>query len=93
MTSQRRLIYRGNPSLASALVALLEREGLTVVWRPPMEQKSFGQTAEAVVQLTLSGVAASSITAASKAALAKFRQRFPGAAEVDEEDDPPTTSP
>jgi len=83
---ERVLIYRGDAAFAAALVQMLEAEGLTVSWTPPGEQRSAGEHALAVVDLTISGVAGAAIIAAAKAASAKFKTRFPGRAEVDLDD-------
>lgn len=91
MSHYVRLTYRGEPRLASALVSMLKSEGLTVSWQPPVERRSFGQAAIDVVEMTVSGLAVAGITAATTAALAKFKQRFPGAADIDtDESGPPT---
>lgn len=77
MTDTLRLRYRGEPGLANALVQLLEREGLTVTWRPPAEQRSLGRAVETVIEMTVSGAAVASLTAASKAAARKVQGAVP----------------
>jgi hypothetical protein len=72
------LRYRGSPRFASQLVQMLEEEGVTVRWQPPIERKSLE---DAATQVVVTIVAAGG-TAAIRAAVNKFRERHPEA-EVD----------
>jgi hypothetical protein len=84
MTETRRVTYTGPASRASFLVQLLEEEGVTVDWTPPLEKKDFGSAFEAVVV----GLITTGSAAAIKAAVAAFRQHQADAkVEIEDEDD------
>jgi hypothetical protein len=86
MSETQRLVYRGPANRALFLVALLELEGLTVRRQPSRETRGHNQSVVNVIELTVSGTATMGIAAASKAAVAKFKERFPRGAEIDEHD-------
>jgi hypothetical protein len=45
----RKITYQGSAARASALVQMLEREGVRVEWMPLREERSFGADANAVL--------------------------------------------
>lgn len=64
----------------SALASMLGAEGLTVSWEPPVGQKrGAAEYARTVVELTVVGAGTVSIEPSARAAVAKFKQRFPSA--------------
>ena len=77
-TVTRRITYQGNPTLARALVRLLEEEGLTVrvrrEGRPATEYRDAHRMPETVLATLLATGAAEEIDAAVR----RFGERFPG---------------
>jgi hypothetical protein len=65
--------YRGPAARAGALVTALEREGVSVDWTPPQEQRGVGADATAVAL----SLVASGAYDAIKAAVAKMREWMP----------------
>jgi hypothetical protein len=80
------LTYTGDPALVSALAQALRQEGLDVDYERPSERRGAGEYADAIVELTVSGVAVNAITTGCRAAWRKFRERFPGGATVTSDD-------
>jgi hypothetical protein len=67
--------YVGSPELASLFVRMLETEGASVKWDPPLERQDLPEMAETVVTtLIVLGT-----EAAVRAAVTKFRERWPKA--------------
>ena len=84
----RRVTYRGDPAGASLLADLLQREGVTVEWERPDEQRS--SIGEMTQQVIVEMVAAGNLLAI-KVAVAKFRKHMHDKTETEvtiEEDDP-----
>lgn len=78
-TEQNQLVYEGPGALVSALVQMLEQEGLTASYEAPMEQRGVGADLHTVI-LTITGASTgAALNAGTKAAIARFRERFPGA--------------
>jgi hypothetical protein len=75
-----RITYEGPPSLAGAVASMLEREGVSVGYDPPMEERGAGEVAYAVVHyvVTNAGDVAFDVvvTAAVLKAKAKLHERF-----------------
>ena len=86
MTETRSLSYVGPPALASALVQMLEEEGLTVEWTRPDEQRGMSELADGVVIGLVIDGAKDVIEAGVRAAVARFRKRFPGAAKINDDE-------
>jgi len=85
MTTTRTITYEGSAARASALVQMLEQQGVHVEWEQPQEQRSFGAD---VVVVVLSLVA-SGLYDGIKAGVARFRERFPRAVVIIVGDDEP----
>ena len=72
MAEQRTLTYRGNPALASALVRMLEEQGVAVQWERPSEARDLPDAAQDYVVAIL----ANGTSAAIAIAVKLFRERF-----------------
>jgi hypothetical protein len=84
MDVTRTIRYQGDPARASALVQMLEQQGVQVSWTPPREERGLATDVTAVVINLVSTGSAVGIAAAVK----QFRQRFPKATvKVDGEPD------
>jgi hypothetical protein len=79
----RRVTYRGDPADASLLAEMLKREGVTVEWEPPHEQRGLAEIGQGVIV----AIAARGTLAAIEAAVDKFRKHMNGRAEATIEDD------
>jgi len=78
-TEQSELVYEGPGTLVGVLVQMLEQEGLTASYEAPMEQRGVGADLHTVI-LTITGAATTAaLNAGTKAAIARFRERFPRA--------------
>jgi hypothetical protein len=83
MTETHQLVYTGPAAFASALVQMLQEQGVTVDWTPPEERRGLGHDAhDIVVNLVATGVWVSVFKGVSV-----FRDRFKGRGRVDV--DPP----
>jgi hypothetical protein len=85
MAVTKTITYKGGPARVSALVQMLEEQGVNVEWEPPTERRDLTGAAEAIVL----SLVASGAYDAIKAAVAKFRKWAPRAEvtlEGDEED-------
>jgi hypothetical protein len=83
----RRVTYRGDPAGAYLLADLLQREGVTVEWKPPHEQRGLAEIGQGVIV----AIAARGTLAAIEAAVAKFRKHMHDKTETEvtiEDDDP-----
>ena len=76
----RGVTYRGEPAGAFLLEDLLEREGVTVEWERPDEQRS--SIGEMTQQVIVEMVAAGNLLAI-KVAVAKFRKHMHGKTETE----------
>ena len=78
----RTVTYRGPSRGVSAFAHMLEAEGLTARYAPPMEQRGMGDVAEVVVIYLSMKVTDKATDAAMdravKAGVSKFRERFGG---------------
>jgi hypothetical protein len=74
-----RLTYRGPSALATALVSLLTSEGLAASWDPEQEQHTGVYTDEVVIEISVAGGSrAVVVERATRSAVEKFTERFPG---------------
>ena len=84
MAETYRLTYTGNPALASALVQMLEEEGIAVEWERPGETRD-AHVADIVVGMIAAGLYDTTKTGIL-AAVRRFRARFPGGGSVESDD-------
>jgi hypothetical protein len=94
MTDTPRIVitYKGEPACASALVQMLEQEGVQVDWTPPTERRSARDalgwlTVSDDINAVLVSLVCNGTKPAIKAGVDKFRKRFPRA-KVEVEDGP-----
>jgi len=85
MTESHRLTYTGNPAFSGVLVQMLQDEGLAVEWEPPEERRGANIPEDVLVGLVVSGLS-DTIKLGIRTAIEKFRTRFPGRAEVRDDD-------
>jgi hypothetical protein len=69
--------YEGPARLVSALAQMIEEEGLTASYRPPIETRSVGADMHTVLINVVSTGTTAAGTIALDRALARFRRRFP----------------
>lgn len=85
----RTIRYRGPARGVGVLAHMLSEEGVDARFTPPVEQRSVGDVVEVVViylsMKTVDKATDHAMDAAVKAAIARFRQRFGGAAQIDED--------
>ena len=86
MTETRRLQYEGHPAIASAFVQMLQEEGLAVSWEPPIERRGANIPEDVLISILASGTY-DALKAGIRAAVEKFRDKFPGRARITDEDD------
>jgi hypothetical protein len=79
----RTITYRGPAPFVSLLAQMLEDEGASVEWEPPIEERGAAEMAQDVVSQLIATGAAAGIAAA----LRRFREWTKGKADVTEEDD------
>jgi hypothetical protein len=79
----RKITYRGPAAFVSLLAQMLEDEGASVEWEPPIEERGAAEMAQDVVSQLIAYGAAAGITEAVR----RFREWTKGKADVTEEDD------
>ena len=84
--SSQQFTYSGPAPLASVFAQMLKETGLRVAWSPPVEERGLSDVPQQVVVNLLTIGSTAAVIAGGKAAMKKFRERFPGAARIDSED-------
>jgi hypothetical protein len=82
-----RVEYLGDPGLASLFAAALEDAGLNVAWDPPEENRGAAQVETQIEFLVTTAASLVAITPTVKAVIARFKDRFPDAAQIVEAPD------
>lgn len=89
MPETHHLTYEGPPRGANAFAQMLRDEGLTVDWQRPDETRTADLVQDVVIYFAIRAsddIVDLAVTTAVRAAIAKFRARFPGKARIDEDD-------
>jgi hypothetical protein len=86
MADRSKLTYTGSAALAGQFAQMLQDEGLRVDWEPPLVEGRDATFTEAVVELSVSGLAVSGMQTACRTAYRRFRERFPRRGTVTSDD-------
>jgi hypothetical protein len=79
----RTITYRGPAPFVSLLAQMLEEEGASVEWEPPIEERGAGEMAQDIVSQLIATGAAAGIAEAIR----RFREWTKGKGDVTQDDD------